>query len=67
MEFLMENRNIVILVAVLVIGYFLLRSEFVNNLYLNVKAQWASLSGTYKLVVAVAIVALAYYLWNREY
>lgn len=67
MEFLRENRNIVILVAVLAVAYYLLRSEFVKNLYVNLKAQWGGLSGTAKLVVGLAVVALAYYLWNREY
>lgn len=67
MEFLRENRNIVIIITLLVIGYFLFKSEFIRNLYMNLRIQWSTMTGSSKLVAGVVIILLAYYLWNREY
>ena len=66
MEFLKENRNIVILIAVVVIGYLLLQTEMFKSFGNSVMAQWNSMSNTMKLLAVLVIVAVAYYLWTRN-
>jgi|688.fasta_scaffold470751_1 hypothetical protein len=66
MEFLRENRNIVIIVAVLVIGYLLMRSEVFGNVLSSLVGQWESMTTLMKLLVLVIVVALAYRIYQRK-
>lgn len=67
MDFLQQNRNVVIIVAVVVIGYLLLQTEFVQGLLLTLRIQWAGLSDMMKVVVVLLVAYCAYYsLTNRQ-
>jgi len=68
MDFLQQNRNVVIIVAVIVIGYLLLQTELVQGLLLSLRIQWAGLSDLMKIVVVLLIAYCVYYfLSNKQY
>ena len=66
MDFLRENKNIVIVIALLVIGYLLYQSETFQGLLVNLRVQWNTLSTTMKAVLGLVVVGIAYYLWNKQ-
>lgn len=66
MEFLQENKNIVMLIAIIVIGYFFSQSEMFKSLYINLRVQWANSSTFSKLVFGLIVAAIAYYFWTRQ-
>ena len=67
MDFLQEHKNVVIVVAVIVIGYLLLQTELVQGLLLSLRIQWAGLSDLMKLVVVLLVAYCVYYcLVNRS-
>lgn len=61
MDFLQQNKNVVMIVGVIVIGYLLLQTEFVQRLLLSLRIQWAGLSDMMKLVVVLLVAYCAYY------
>ncbi|ARF12615.1 hypothetical protein Klosneuvirus_9_17 [Klosneuvirus KNV1] len=67
MDFLQQNKNVVIIVAVVVIGYLLLQTELIQGLLLSLRIQWAGLSDLMKVVVLLLVVYCAYYcLTNKQ-
>ena len=64
MEFLKENRNVVTLIAVVVIAYLLLQTDVFQGLLMTLRMQWAGLSDLMKLVVALLVVYLVYNYMN---
>ena len=66
MEFLKENRNIIILIAIIAICYLLFQSEQVKKLFKSVTDQWKSLSPIMKLVVVLIVVALLYNMYDKN-
>jgi hypothetical protein len=66
MEFLKENRNIIILVALIVIGYLLFQTNTIKNLMMSLSIKWNQLSNFMKLVVILIIIAICYYLYNNS-
>ena len=66
METLREHRNLVILVVLLVILYLLWNTEVVSNVRHSATNQWATMGTFGKVVLVLVVVALAYYLYNRE-
>lgn len=67
MEFLKENRNLVIIVAILVIGYLLLKTEMFKNIVGQITEKWNELSNIAKLIIVVVVVYVAYHYYHREY
>jgi len=66
MDFLKENRNIVILIALLVIGYLLFQSDTFKEIFINLRLQWEILSNVTKLIIIFAVIGISYYLWTKE-
>lgn len=66
MEFLKENRNIVILIAIIVIGYLLLQTEAIKKLMNSLSIRWNSLSTMMKIILVLIVVYIAYYLYNNS-
>lgn len=66
MEFLKENRNIVILIAIIAICYLFLQTSIFKNLFTQVSTKWSELSALMKVIVVLIIVWIIYYLYNRE-
>ena len=67
MDFLQQNKNVVIVVAVLVIGYLLLQTEFVQGLLLSLRIQWAGLSDLMKVIVVLLVAYCAYYCLSNKH
>ena len=68
MELLKENRNLVIIVALLVIAYLLWDVEVVRNIRNTVTNQCSNMGNLAKVVVVVVLAYLVYcYLTRREY
>lgn len=67
MDFLQQNKNVVIVVAVIVIGYLLLQTELIQGLLLSLRIQWAGLSDIMKVIVVLLVAYGAYYcLTNKQ-
>lgn len=66
MEFLQENRNIVILIAIIVICYLVIQSPFGKYVLFTTKMRWMRLSNTSKIIISIIIIMLVYYLWNKQ-
>lgn len=66
MEFLVENRNIIILIMIVIIGYLLYNNESVQNLMQHIQLQWITMNNLNKIIVILIILALAYRLWCYE-
>lgn len=66
MEWLKENRNIVIIIAIIVIGYLLLKTHFFGNLYEQSMMQWTMMGNFGKLLIVLIIVGIAYYYYTKE-
>lgn len=64
LEFLKENRNIIILIALIAIAYLLLQTNLFANIKNTVMAQWYTMSNTTKLIILLIIIGVAYYYWE---
>ena len=66
MDFLQQNKNVVIVVAVIVIGYLLLQTDLVQRLLLSLRIQWAGLSDLMKVVVVLLVAYGVYYCLSHK-
>lgn len=63
MEFLKEHKTIIIIIAVIAVIYFILRSDYAQNL--DVMDKWYSMSTTGKIIIVLLIAAIGYYLYKQ--
>lgn len=66
MEFLKENRNIIILIAIIAICYLFLQTDIFKKLFIQVSMKWSELSTLMKVIVVLIVVWIIYYLYNRS-
>ena len=66
MEFLKENRTVVIVVVLLVLAYLLWDAEVVRNVRFSVSNQWNSMGQVGKVVAVLVLAAAVYYLYSMN-
>ena len=66
MAFLEENRTVIIIIAIIVIGYLLLQTDIFQNLLMTLRMQWAGFSDIVKLIIVLLVIWLVYYLLTKN-
>jgi len=66
MEFLKENRNIIILIAIIAIGYLFFQTDLFKNLFNTISFQWNNLSTMMKGIVILIVIVLIYNMYDRS-
>lgn len=63
-DFLRQNKNIVILIALIAIAYLLLQTNLFMNIRNTIMPYWYTTSNTTKLILLLIIIGVAYYYWE---
>ena len=66
MEFLKENRNIIIIIAIIAICYLFLQTDVFKKMFTQISMKWNELSTFMKIVVILIVIWITYYLYNRQ-
>jgi len=66
MEFLKENRNIIIFIAIIAIGYLFFQTELFKNLFKSISDQWNNLSTMMKGIVILIVIVLIYNMYDKS-
>lgn len=64
MDFLKENKNIIIIIGLIVIAYLLFQTNFFRTVKRDLMVYWYTMSNAMKLVILLVIIAIAYYCWE---
>jgi len=66
MEVLVENRNIIIFFMMLIIGYLLYNTDFIQDLIQHIRLQWSTMNNLNRIIVVIIVLTFAYRLWNSD-
>lgn len=65
MDFLKENRNIIIIILVIVIGYLLLKTDFFGSLMQQTRMRWQRMDSTSKFLSIFVVIAIIYFIYSN--
>jgi len=65
MDFLKENRNIIIIILVVVIGYLLLKTDFFGSLMQQTRMRWQRMDNPSKFLSIFVVIAIIYFIYSN--
>ena len=65
MDTLKENKNIIIIIAIIIICYLYLQTEEIQNLFAYVIEKWNSFSMIIKTIFVIVIILFIYGMYNK--